>query len=558
MMNINTHGWSLVTILNLLLVSSLNAETLVKISQGFLNGTIFHGHGRNYSAFIGIPYAAPPIGNLRFRSPVPGKSWDGVRSATETPNECPQLLLNENVIGNEDCLYLNVYSPIVNFNSTLEKNIHNGSLLPVMVWFHGGGFFSGSSDPKVFNPNYLLQKDIILVTMNYRLGVLGFFSTGNEFAPGNFGLKDQVMSLKWIQKNIQAFGGDPQRVTIFGSSAGGLSVNLHALSNATHGLFHQYIIQSGSAITPWAYKDRNFYKSFSKTFADSVGCGKDDVQDLVECLRETDVEKLVKQVKYEHFDFPMLHWTSTDEPESEEAFLTDSPQNLIKQNKMKDLPSIYGSDVDEGMIITLPFYINKAPISMIKAFKRTINLTSNHYAKPEEISNFEKMIQNFYAADKSKLLENYTKFVGDSGFLYPKLLLIENTAKNIKSPVYFYSFGYRGTVNLIFFERNVTENFGAPHGDDILYLFAIVPKNFVLEKDEKMINLMTDLWTNFAINGKPTSGSLENPNIWKPYQENNSFLQIGNINNHFEPSVTLENVYFPERMNFWKKNFPLI
>lgn len=123
-----------------------------------------------------------------------------------------------------------------------EKNSLNGSLLPVMVWFHGGGFFSGSSDPKIFNPNYLLQKDIILVTMNYRLGVLGFFSTGNEVAPGNFGLKDQVMSLKWVQKNIQSFGGDPQRVTIFGSSAGGLSVNLHALSNATNGNFSFLVI----------------------------------------------------------------------------------------------------------------------------------------------------------------------------------------------------------------------------------------------------------------------------------------------------------------------------
>lgn len=107
-----------------------------------------------------------------------------------------------------------------------------------MFWIHGGGFFSGSSDPKMFNPKYLLQKDVVLVTMNYRLGVLGFLSTGDSVAPGNFGLKDQVLALKWVQKNIKNFGGDPQRVTIFGSSAGAGSVHLHVLSHATNGNFY--------------------------------------------------------------------------------------------------------------------------------------------------------------------------------------------------------------------------------------------------------------------------------------------------------------------------------
>lgn len=164
---------------------------------------------------------------FRFKRPLPAANWQGVKKATSLENFCPQLFLNI-TIGSEDCLYLNVYSPL---------RVKNNTPLPVMVWIHGGGFISGTAN--LFGANNFLDKDIILVTLNYRLGIFGFLTLGDLSAPGNFGLKDQVLALKWVQRNIKAFGGDPNRVTIFGESAGGVSVSLHALSEASNGNFQK-------------------------------------------------------------------------------------------------------------------------------------------------------------------------------------------------------------------------------------------------------------------------------------------------------------------------------
>ncbi|XP_033229103.1 esterase FE4-like [Belonocnema kinseyi] len=258
---------------------------------------------------------------------------------------CPQVANDGKVIGDEDCLYLNVYSPV--------KNTFKGVLLPVMVWIHGGGFFGGSAGPSQFDPKYLLEKDIVLVAMNYRLAILGFFSTGDSVAPGNFGLKDQNFALKWVQKNIQFFGGDPNRVTIFGESAGGASINFHAISDASNGLFHQYIIESGSVLAAWSYRERSLFKPHVDKVAKKLGCPINSSADVVKCLKKQTAAQLLTALIFQTLDFPALNWMPTDEPKSEEAFLTDSPENLVKQNKMKNCPVISGNVHDEGLLVTL-------------------------------------------------------------------------------------------------------------------------------------------------------------------------------------------------------------
>ncbi|XP_033228894.1 uncharacterized protein LOC117180506 [Belonocnema kinseyi] len=207
------------------------AITSVRISQGMLNGTIRESRsGRRYSAFLGIPYGQPPTGKLRFANPVAADRWEGIRAANTFGRKCIQLDVNNKIRGAEDCLFLNVYTPLIKLYSSSMKN----TLLSVMVWIHGGSFTGGSSNK--YGAQYLLDKDVILVTINYRLGIFGFLSSGDSVAPGNFGMKDQVLALKWVHTNIEAFGGDKNRVTLFGQSAGGASVSLHAISKASNGI----------------------------------------------------------------------------------------------------------------------------------------------------------------------------------------------------------------------------------------------------------------------------------------------------------------------------------
>ncbi|XP_045769192.1 acetylcholinesterase-like isoform X3 [Maniola jurtina] len=185
----------------------------VQVNEGVLEGDVdLNPYGSPFFSFKGIPYAEPPVGDLRFKAPQPKTPWEGVRSAKEHASKCYQyhLMPNESAssIGSEDCLYLNVYTP----------NLVPINPLPVMVWIHGGGFMIGGGDND--GPQFLLRKDVILVTINYRLEILGFLSLDTEDIPGNAGMKDQVAALRWVKENIRKFGGDPDNITIFGESAG--------------------------------------------------------------------------------------------------------------------------------------------------------------------------------------------------------------------------------------------------------------------------------------------------------------------------------------------------
>ncbi|KAG8034167.1 hypothetical protein G9C98_001251 [Cotesia typhae] len=206
----------------------------------------------NFYAFRGIPFAKSTAGELRFKDPEPAEAWSGVRDASKYGNICPQKdFLAGKVVGGEDCLNLNVYT----------RDLNPDEPLAVLVWIHGGAFILGSGNDDVYGPDYFMTKDIILVTINYRLGMLGFLNLDDEEATGNQGLKDQVMALKWVKQNIKKFGGDPNKVTIFGESAGGASVHYLTISPLAEGLFQKAIIQSGVASNPWASVVKEAVKS---------------------------------------------------------------------------------------------------------------------------------------------------------------------------------------------------------------------------------------------------------------------------------------------------------
>ncbi|XP_049766326.1 juvenile hormone esterase-like [Schistocerca cancellata] len=200
-------------------------DVFVTVETGALRGVVSTSHnGTLYSKFVGIPFATPPLGDLRFlqgvdHAPTPAASWTGTRDALSYGSRCPQKGR-----GSEDCLYVNVYAPLVNDSSPLA----------VMVNIHGGGYTTGSS--RFRRPDFFMDKGVLLVTFNYRLGSIGFLSLQNDDIPGNAGLKDQVFTLQWVQHNIAAFGGDPDKVTIFGESTGGSSTSHLFLSPAAKGL----------------------------------------------------------------------------------------------------------------------------------------------------------------------------------------------------------------------------------------------------------------------------------------------------------------------------------
>lgn len=206
-------------------VSHLNASTLFNDLVISTTGGLARGieertslFGDRYLSWKGIPYAEPPTGNLRFADPVPHAGWAGVRDATQHGPNCPSGGIVSDKRGDEDCLTLNVYT-----QSIIGQR-------PVMVWIHGGAFILGSGDDDMYGPEFFVTQDVIYVTINYRLGILGFLSTGDRHAPGNYAMKDMVLALKWVRDNIANFGGDPNDVTIFGESAGGVAVHSEFVS----------------------------------------------------------------------------------------------------------------------------------------------------------------------------------------------------------------------------------------------------------------------------------------------------------------------------------------
>ena len=300
---------------------------------------------KSVSRFLGVPFAAPPIGELRFKAPQPPKEWKpNVREAKRHGNICWQSDSFEEFIKvftlsfkySEDCLYLDVYTPNVSLS------------LPVMVYIHGGGYEGGTSI--IFPSDVLALHGVVVVVIQYRLGPFGFLTTGDSAAPGNFGILDQVEALKWVRDNIENFGGNPNKVTIFGVSAGGSSVGLHLLSPLSKELFHQAIAESGVDVSPFAIQPTSIGISVAKELAQKLSCPTGQHSEMVACLREkkdTDIQTASQTSSLKFVDY--LQWA----PVVDKTFLYDTPRNLRKKGDFKQVPLIIGFTSNEGSF-TLP------------------------------------------------------------------------------------------------------------------------------------------------------------------------------------------------------------
>ncbi|KAJ4450087.1 hypothetical protein ANN_01494, partial [Periplaneta americana] len=435
---------------------------VVKIEQGTLKGLNgFSIREKPFLAFLGIPYAKPPVGDLRFKDPQPPEPWEGIREAFEEGEICPQVgLLSGKTEGDEGCLFLNVF--------TNKLPASSNDLKPVMVWLHGGAFVTGSSTSIMFGPDHLLTEDVVLVTINYRLGILGFLALPDIGIHGNFGMKDQVMALRWVKKNIEAFGGDPNRVTLFGNCAGAASVQYHLLSPMSAGLFHRAISQSGSALDYWAYAEPDYLREAGFKVGAKIGCSASTSKELLECFDKKTGRDFVNIIGHEDdTGIAIGEFTPTREDGSgAETFLPDRPSKLIADKKFHAIPYMIGFNSREGLT-----FQQRELINTFRLFTLSVTEAESFWDKLD--NNFDKSVARVAEKDVSKVkeasqnikkvyfedkkpsketLDNFievsTQCLSDMAYFIGADRTVKMQAPYSTAPVYYYYFEFDGQLGL--------------------------------------------------------------------------------------------------------------
>ncbi|XP_069678469.1 carboxylic ester hydrolase-like isoform X2 [Periplaneta americana] len=488
--------------------------------------------GKPFCAFLGIPFAQPPIGDLRFKPPQPVRPWKGILNATELRDECVQLQEPLGTLsGNEDCLYINVCTP--------QLAAHNGSLLPVIVFISGGAFYSSSSNIFLYKPQLLMDREVVVVYCNYRVGSFGFLTTEDDESPGNYGMKDQVAVLRWVRDNIKTFGGNPDRVTILGHSAGSAAVHFHILSPMSEGLFHNAISMDGVAINPWA--SGNSIKH-TKKLAKFLGCPTEPTAELMRCLRTKPADEIVG-VMHNLFDFWILltsRYSPVVEKQTErnpEPFLTKEPLQQILDGNFHKVPWMLGGNTHSSAYYMSYVYNIKVLRDQVIEKGRLLlpKIILFHDLEPEI---YRKMTQYYgindpYATnfeDEMKFIDLTTKrfFVHGTN----KAALLHSLAGH--KQIYRYNLAYRS-----FFSTTILtslKNYGVSHGDELRYLFQF-PGILMHDSanDLEVQEIILTLWMNFVKYGNPTpanktTGLLENF-VWEPVGEvNETYVQMRYLN----------------------------
>ncbi|XP_066252975.1 juvenile hormone esterase-like isoform X1 [Euwallacea similis] len=481
----------------------------IKVENGLLKGLINHlKDDQNYYSFLGIPYAQPPIGRLRFKDPVPYKKWKGVLNATQYGPNCVEMTLRQmtyKVSGQEDCLYLNIFVP--------KNRVPNKKLLPVMFWIYGGSFREGSSD--IYGPEFLLKENVIVVSFNYRLGFFGFLSTEDEEAPGNYGIKDIIQALKWVKSNIIKFGGDPNRITVFGESAGSAIVGYLMVAKQFQGLFNAVIMQSGSPLCSWALQKNARKVAFDLGLA--MGITTNNSSSLITYLRSVDLPNAHRAL----INVNLLNFLEVFEnggpfgpviePESDTALLTKDIYKALKNGDFYKVPVLMGVNSQESKFLnsmlsfarSVFFLYDISPSSLVRS-AMNIKSVKDQRIVGTKIKQYYFKSKSFVDGDDSE----FANFFSDDLFVRP----ITKTAQFLSRyvPVYFYVFDYEGEIGKIWLNFAATYNKnvkGVAHATELWYLWN--PKwligNFSMSVEDEVISQrLVKLWTNFATFRNPT------------------------------------------------------
>ncbi|GAB5582354.1 carboxylesterase 4A isoform X2 [Prionailurus iriomotensis] len=558
-------------------------EPLVITKYGTLQGKQMHVGKTPINVFLGVPFSRPPVGVRRFAAPEPPEPWEGIKNATTyAPAEealtdvppgssgnlsFPKMCLQESwgqitsmyfntrkqykwLRFSEDCLYLNVYAPV---------RARGDAPLPVMVWFPGGAFLVGSAS--TYDGTQLASREkVVLVLLQHRLGILGFLSTGDSQARGNWALLDQVAALRWVQENIAAFGGDPRCVTLFGQSSGAMCISGLMMSPLARGLFHRAISQSGTAalrafITPDPLK-------VAKTVARLAGCTYNSTRILVDCLRARSGAEVMHVSKKMGF----FHLNSQKDPQEVVWFMSpvvdgvvfpDDPAVLLSQGQVAPVPYLLGvNNLEFSWLLPFDHEDLTKPVHNEKRNHHQAALENQYpVGLAPQASEYEFPTQNITKEQLPLVIEEYLgdiddrdwkmlrnrlmDLAGDAIFVYSTLQAAHHH-RDAGFPVYLYEFEHHTPTGVII--KPCTD--GADHGDEIHFIFGNPFSKGHSTVEEKALSLqMMKYWANFARTGNPNGGKLP---YWPRYNEEEKYLQLDFIT---RVGVKLKE----EKMAFWMR-----
>jgi para-nitrobenzyl esterase len=450
----------------------------VRVDSGLVQGRIEDG----VAVYRGIPFAAPPVGELRWRAPQPARHWQGARQAYEYGRACMQSnpAISHLPAPSEDCLFLNVWTPAARADERL----------PVMVWIHGGGFVAGTPAEQLYHGEWLSKSGVVVVSVAYRLGVFGFLAhpqlsaESKEHVSGNYGLLDLIAGLQWVQRNIAAFGGDPRRVTIFGESAGAIAVSQLCASPLARGLFRAAISESGGSFGPVGaqggigenMRPLRAAEKEGAAWAESLG-----VSGIGE-LRAIAAEKLLIAAQRRQ----ALAWPVVD------GWVIPGDQfNLYQSGRYNDVPVLIGYNSDEGATFGVPTS-EDAYVSMVR----------------ERYGPFADELLAAYPGGPSPAGRRTARdLVRDTAFGWHTWTWARLQSRTGKSPVFLYYFDEHPDYPA----GSPRAGFGTPHSEELPYVFRQLREHHrppPMPADEALSTLMRTYWTNFAKTGDPNGPGL--------------------------------------------------
>ncbi|XP_036000166.1 bile salt-activated lipase [Fundulus heteroclitus] len=506
------------------------------------------GFFRTVEVFKGVPFADVPG---MWEKPRPHPGWDGVLHATKYRERCLQVtLLQTKTRGSEDCLYLNIFVP---------HGLSVSTNLPVMVYLFGGAFLLGASDDvealgeSLYDGKEMADRGgVVVVTVNYRVGTLGFLSTGDERLPGNYGLWDQHAAISWVRRNIRAFGGNPDNITIFGQSAGAASVSFQMLSPYNKGLFRRAITQGGVSLSPWALQKNPM--ALTKKIARKVGCWQTEEDEMLTCLKTADPVKLTMAGKINLLNIfgkgPVMELLELA-PVVDGDFIPDEPSKLFHNAAQFDyLAGVNSMDGHMFAGIDVPSINSMKETTTAEQVKGLLAGLTKEKGDAAALSAFNVYSVHWgLAPDPAIVKKTVADVETDFLFLVPTQIALQLHANNT-SGARTYSYLFNMKTRIPGFPRWVE----AEHAEDLQYLFG---KPFSMPllyfpRHRDLSGYMIAYWTNFAKTGDPSRGDNRVPVPWPAFTKfHHPYLIINNSMSKSSVSYDLRSFY----VKYWTQTY---